>query len=113
MTITGPRTWLISAGSVVALGFILGATVTAAWGQDVGPCAPADQLRAEIARRYGEQPYGVGITARGTILEILRTPDGATWTMLETRPSGVSCILSAGQSWVVETAPAEPLGDPS
>lgn len=112
MSIVAREIVLVAGASIVALGLMAFGIVSVAQSQST-ICGPADQVRADLAKTYGEQPFGVGITARGTILEILRTPDGATWTMLETRPTGVSCILSAGQSWVPETPPAAPLGDPS
>jgi hypothetical protein len=94
---------------VVALGLILGGaatlTATATLAQDV-VCAPRETLANELARDFGERPIGLGLSTRGSILELFKSADGQTWTLVSTRPTGVSCILDAGANWATQD-PAE------
>ncbi|MFQ6017937.1 MAG: hypothetical protein ACE5KF_07050 [Kiloniellaceae bacterium] len=52
-----------------------------------------------LAERYGEAPIAAGVTARGALLEVLATEDGATWTIIVTTPQGLSCVRAAGEGW--------------
>jgi hypothetical protein len=40
----------------------------------------------------------------------LYTSEKGTWTMLMTRPGGVSCIMAVGQSWENLPVPAKMTG---
>jgi hypothetical protein len=99
---TGPRAWLLSAASVVAFGLIAFGTAKLALGQEPG-CAPPDVMRAELKRTFGEEPVAVGLTTRGTLIEVMTTLDGATFTIIETTAAGVSCVKAAGKGWLVKT----------
>ena len=35
----------------------------------------------------------------GNVIELLRSKDGSTWTLLMTYPNGTSCVLRAGEYW--------------
>ena len=35
----------------------------------------------------------------GALLEIVMTPDGATWSMVLTSPGGISCLVATGEGW--------------
>ena len=52
-----------------------------------------------LAGRYGERLAGVGVTPGGALLQLLIRPDFRSWTVLLTRPDGVSCLLAAGRDW--------------
>ena len=62
-------------------------------------CSPRADALAHLAKKYGETPAAAGMTNDGFMVELLRTPDGATWTILTTSPQGKSCIRAAGQGW--------------
>ena len=40
----------------------------------------------------------MGLSTDGGLIEIYSSEDG-TWTILITRPSGVACLVAAGDSW--------------
>ena len=40
----------------------------------------------------------MGLSAEGSVLEILASDTGS-WTLIVTRPSGVSCVVAHGQGW--------------
>ncbi len=73
-------------------------------------CYPRDGLLAWLAERHGERPAGAGV-ARGSIVELLVRPDGASWTLLLIRPDGLACPLAAGEDWQDFQAVARPGGE--
>ena len=62
-------------------------------------CGATEALLATLAERYGERPAGLGVTTVGQLLQLLVRPDQRSWTVLLTRPDGVSCLLAAGHDW--------------
>ncbi len=63
-----------------------------------------DEIVAELDARYEEAPVAGGITANGTILEVFASPDGRSWTIIVTRPDGMSSVIAEGEGWsFVET----------
>ena len=68
----------------------------------VAPPALAD--RAEIATalgsRYQETSAAIGLAQGGSILELFKSPDGRSWTLLATMPDGSSRIFAAGEDWI-------------
>src|SRR5690554_1283061 len=59
------------------------------------PCAPHDALVATIADSFGEALQGVGLQSNSTLLEIYVSDESGTWTILVTRPDGMSCMIAA------------------
>ena len=57
----------------------------------------------QLKLRYQEAPTAMGLASDGSVLEVLAAKSGS-WTILVTRPSGLACVVAAGDSW--ETFPA-------
>lgn len=62
-------------------------------------CAPRDALLEQLDSAYGEVPAGSGVIHDSALLEIVMTPDGATWSMVLTSPGGISCLVATGEGW--------------
>lgn len=62
------------------------------------PCGPRDQALKQLAAEYGEAPVASGVMGNGNLIELLTSPSG-TWTILVTRPGGVSCLIATGEGW--------------
>lgn len=62
-------------------------------------CAERARLLSWLARVYEERPTAVGLTSSGELIELVRTEDGATWTLLVTSTAGRACILAVGEAW--------------
>ena len=58
---------------------------------------------------YGEVPVARGLATGGQMVEVLANDKG-TWTMLFTRPGGISCMVLTGEAWqaVEPVTPADP-----
>ena len=80
--------------AIVGLIFMLLAK-TAGAGQI--PCAPAESM-AEQLGKFREAPMARGLTSNGMMMRLWISPDGSTWTITITRPDGLTCLMSAGES---------------
>ncbi|MFQ5776195.1 MAG: hypothetical protein ACE5GS_16880 [Kiloniellaceae bacterium] len=41
----------------------------------------------------------MGVTAEGSLVEVLADATGGTWTIIVTSPEGVSCLILSGEGW--------------
>lgn len=69
-------------------------------------CGPADQMRLDLERRYGEIPVAYKIEPAGTLVELLASRDTGTWTLARVTTEGVACVLATGHGW----RPADEVG---
>jgi len=67
-------------------------------------CAPRDSIVAQLEKKYGETRRGAGLQNRGAVTEVFASAATGTWTIIVTRPDGVSCAVAAGEAWLEETA---------
>ncbi len=56
------------------------------------------EMIKNLSGNYQESPVAIGLTRDGAVLEILASETGS-WTILITRPNGVSCMVTSGQAW--------------
>ena len=52
-----------------------------------------------LAQKYKEAPISVGVTSSGSLVEVLTTGDGQTWTIILSTPNGFSYLVAAGEGW--------------
>jgi hypothetical protein len=62
-------------------------------------CGARNDVLTKLASDFREQPASVALTSDGQLLEVLRSDSKQTWSILITSPTGVSCIVAAGESW--------------
>lgn len=62
-------------------------------------CAPHDDLADRLESQYSELPVGLGLSSRQRLVELYRSEDGRTWSLVATNAEGVSCIVDAGVGW--------------
>ena len=84
------------AATAVSLGLLL---------QTAGPvqaqpvCMPRDDLREELHKQFSEAPTAGAIANNGALVQLFANRDRSSWTLVMTRPGGVSCVLVAGEGW--------------
>lgn len=61
-------------------------------------CAVRQDVVDKLKQTYDEQPSAIGITHAGAVVEVFTSPAG-TWTIMITRPNGISCLAATGQNW--------------
>jgi phage/plasmid primase-like uncharacterized protein len=63
------------------------------------PCGQRDKIVEWLAVKYKEAPIATGVSSKGSLIEVLSTHDGDTWTVIVTSPDGNSCLIASGQGW--------------
>ncbi len=61
-------------------------------------CGNHKDVVAFLGKKYKETRIGMGLINAGQMMELYMSAEG-TWTMLITRPDGVSCFGPVGKSW--------------
>ena len=59
-------------------------------------CDRRANIIGSLAEKYREAPVAIGVTSTGSIVEVLTTGDGTTWTIIVSNPNGTSCLIAAG-----------------
>ena len=93
-TVETPRRSLLLA-SLVGAALLFGANTADA----ARTCAPHDKISKQLENRYAEQPVGGGLAQSGQLLQVFAAKDGESWTVVLTRPDGVSCVVASGRYW--------------
>lgn len=70
-------------------------------------CMPHEDLTSALLEDHEEQPVSMGVDLRGIIVEVFAAPSGS-WTLVVTKPDGISCLLATGEHW--ETLPVSNAG---
>jgi hypothetical protein len=69
-------------------------------GATVAPtCHSHSDLAEMLGKKFAEQPAALGLQSNGHLLEVFVANDGASWTIVVTRPDGWSCIVAVGERW--------------
>ena len=90
--------------AVAALGLsVFAAAPAAAQAPPAGELQPACQTHDEIMQmlnqKFAELPAALGLQSNGQLIQVFASKDGTTWTIVTTRPDGVSCIVALGRNW--------------
>jgi hypothetical protein len=89
--------------SVVAASFVAPLLLIGANAALAEPaCTSYDTMSEVLARQYAEIPVAAGLAHTGKLLQVFAAKDGSSWTVVLTRPDGVSCIVAAGRYWQIE-----------
>ena len=63
------------------------------------PCASRPELLKQLSKQFNEKPVALGLTSNGSLIEVLTSDNGSTWTIMISQPNGPSCLVAAGESW--------------
>ncbi|MGL4280908.1 MAG: hypothetical protein ACRCS0_11115 [Albidovulum sp.] len=80
-----------------SLTFGLAAAAPPAFAQAI--CGQYEALRAVLTDDYGESVSGRGLQSETRMIELWRSPETGSWTLLMILPSGMGCILASGTDW--------------
>ncbi len=83
---------------------LLAALLLSACAAEAAPtCDKRPVVMRQLEDKYDEKPVAIGIANNGSMVEVLTTSDGRTWTIVITLPNGTTCLVAAGEDW--ETFP--------
>lgn len=60
-------------------------------------CTDRDTAVANLAKNYNEVPVWMGLASSGGVVEVLVSEDGATWSIIVTKPNGQACLAASGE----------------
>lgn len=70
-------------------------------------CGEHDKIAGWLKSAYGETPVTIAMSSQGAMVETFAAPDGKTWTIVVTQPTGMACLVSGGVDYKA-VAPGEP-----
>ncbi|WP_417625372.1 hypothetical protein [Paremcibacter congregatus] len=62
-------------------------------------CGDRQKVIDSLSAKYSEEPVAIGVTSNGGVIEVLKSPQGESWTILFTYPSGPTCLVASGEAW--------------
>lgn len=62
-------------------------------------CTDRETALAHLSKAYQEQPVAMGLASSGGVVEVLTDDQGSSWSIIVTLPSGVTCLVAAGEDW--------------
>lgn len=96
----------------LSLGFA--AALLAAQNAHAAPqCAARPMVLETLTQKYGETRRSMGMAADQTVMELFASAETGSWTLTVTLPTGMTCLVAAGQNYeaVAEQLPAK--GNPA
>jgi len=71
----------------------------AATASGLPPCGSRPEILKQLSSRFKEAPVALGLAKDGSVVEVLTTDNGETWTILVSQPNGSSCLVAIGEGW--------------
>jgi len=65
-------------------------------------CAMREQVVSRLQAKYSEQLTAGGLQGvknTQAVIEVWASPETGTFTVMQTQPNGVSCIVATGTEW--------------
>ena len=91
--------FIASRSTLLLMMALLAAHATAAEAAGSPVCAPRAQLLKQLSSKYKEVPVAVGLSSTGSLVEVLTSDNGSTWTIMVSQPNGASCLVATGEGW--------------
>jgi hypothetical protein len=86
---------------VLAFAFLVvpAASDALAEGAESMPCGDRDEMLSHLSQKYAEKPVALGLATNGSVVEVLSTKAGDSFTIVYTMPNGLTCLMAAGSNW--------------
>jgi hypothetical protein len=81
------------------LAFLIALCLAMPGAADAGTCQARVPLAYGLANQALEAPLAEGLDRNGNRVEVWANIDTGTWTIVENRPDGQSCIASFGEAF--------------
>ena len=89
---------MIRRASVLALTALM-ALPASAMAAEPESCSTRERVLSHLQGACKEAPVGMGRASNGGVIEMLRSSNGASFTIIITMPNGMTCMIAAGDSW--------------
>ncbi len=96
-----PKTAIIRAvgATALAIALLLGLLASLKPASAQSMCMAHVEMMKQLDVRFSESQVAIGLASNGQLLEVFSTGDGSTWTIVITKPDGMSCVLTTGEGW--------------
>ncbi len=74
-------------------------------------CGQRTQVVERLSEKYGETRQSMGLAQNNGVLEVFASAESGTWTIVITLPSGMTCLVAAGDAWEAVDEEAVVSGD--
>ena len=91
------RTNSVIAGLVLSVVASSGTAVAAQHNQT--NCTDRSSALSHLSKTYQAQPVAMGLASSGSVVEVLTNEKGASWSIIVTMPTGVTCLVASGEGW--------------
>ena len=95
--------------TLTALGTALGITFFAAPSLAQSVCGKRADIVNRLNTGFEEQRRSAGLAADGNLVEVFASKNG-TWTIIFTKPGGMTCLVAVGDNWQQIEAPVNTTG---
>ena len=87
---------------------LAGLILTPVAGHAERQCAGHEMIAEALAKNFGEARRTMGLAQDNTVMELYASEKTGTWTLTVTMPSGMTCLVAAGNSfeWLAKVEPA-------
>lgn len=62
-------------------------------------CGKRDEMLGHLSGKYNEEPVAMGLATNGSLVEVLTSSAGDSFTIVYTTPNGLTCMMAAGSNW--------------
>jgi hypothetical protein len=62
-------------------------------------CGKRDEMLNHLSGKYQEEPVAMGLSTNGSVVEVLTSNAGNSFTIVYTTPDGLTCMMAAGSNW--------------
>ena len=56
-------------------------------------------LTNQLDSRFSETSIAIGLASNNVVVGVCSNGDGSTWTVVFTKPDGMSCVMATGEDW--------------
>ncbi len=84
--------------TIAAAALLLGWTTFPPAAQAQAVCGEHSDVVSKLKKGHSEDPVSIGLASNGAVIEVFASPSG-TFTIVMTLPNGISCLMTAGESW--------------
>lgn len=88
---------------ILAAPLLLASASMPAAAEDSMACGTRDEMLGHLAGKYHEKPVAMGLSTNGSLVEILASTTGGSFTIVYTTPAGLTCMMAAGSNWETMT----------
>ena len=62
-------------------------------------CADYNEVMGFLSEKHAEAPVARGLSQDGRLVEVMASADGASWSIVVSKPDKSACIALAGEGW--------------